>query len=109
MKEYCRSKSIVEILIGAQKDEEEGDTRGKNIRRTEMFVFLRESILRIGTFFQVMMMMMRLMMIGTLFQGLDPAYHGVSMQPDYSLDSHDRDLEVKEMNEGESKVDNGKT
>ena len=93
MKEYCRSKSIVEILIGAQKDEEDGDTRGKNIRRTEMFVFLRESILRIGTF----------------FQGLDPAYHGVSMQPDYSLDSHDRDLEVKEMNEGESKVDNGKT
>ena len=45
----------------------------------------------------------------TFFQGLDPAYHGVSMQPDYSLDSHDRDLEVKEMNEGESKVDNGKT
>ena len=83
----------MEILIGAQKDEEDGDTRGKNIRRTEMFVFLRESILRIGTF----------------FQGLDPAYHGVSMQPDYSLDSHDRDLEVKEMNEGESKVDNGKT
>ena len=83
----------MEILIGAQKDEEDGDTRCKNIRRTEMFVFLRESILRIGTF----------------FQGLDPVYHGVSMQPDYSLDSHDRDLEVKEMNEGESKVDNGKT
>ena len=79
----------MEILIGAQKDEEDGDTRGKNIRRTEMFVFLRESILRIGTF----------------FQGLDPAYHGVSMQPDYSLDSHDWDLEVKEMNEGESQVD----
>ena len=79
----------MEILIGAQKDEEDGDTRGKNIRRTEMFVFLRESILRIGTF----------------FQGLDPACHGVSMQPDYSLDSHDRDLEVKEMNEGESQVD----
>ena len=98
----------MEILIGAQKDEEDGDTRGKNIRRTEMFVFLRESILRIGTFFQVMMMMMmmmRLMMIGTFFQGLDPVYHGVSMQPDYSLDSHDRDLEVKEMNEGESQVD----
>ena len=73
-----RSKSIVDILIGAQTEDEEGGKRCKNIRRTEMFVFLRESILRIGTF----------------FQGLDPAYQGASMQPDYSLQSHDKDLEV---------------
>ena len=73
-----RSKSIVDILIGAQNEDEEGETRCKNVRRTEMFVFLRESILRIGTF----------------FQGLDPVYQGASMQPDYSLESHDKDLEV---------------
>ena len=72
-----RSKSIVEILLRAQNNEEE-DQRCKNIRKTEMFVFLREAILRIGTF----------------FQGLDPVYNGVSMAPDYSLESHSKDLAV---------------
>ena len=72
-----RSKSIVDILLGAQAHQDE-DPRCKNVRRTEMFVFLREAILRIGTF----------------FQGLDPVYHGVSMAPDYSLDSHSKDLSV---------------
>ena len=72
-----RSKSIVDILIGAQNADED-ESRCKNVRRTEMFVFLRESILRIGSF----------------FQGLDPVYQGAGMQPDYSLGSHDKDLEV---------------
>ena len=73
-----RSKSIVEILLRAQNDEEEEEQRCKNIRKTEMFVFLREAILRIGTF----------------FQGLDPVYNGVSMAPDYSLESHSKDLSI---------------
>ena len=73
-----RSKSIVDILIGAQNDDEETDTRCKNIRRTEMFIYLRESILKIGTF----------------FQGLDPKYHGIKLQPDYSIESHDKDIEL---------------
>ena len=72
-----RSKSIVEILLRAQNNEEE-EQRCKNIRKTEMFVFLREAILRIGTF----------------FQGLDPVYSGVSMAPDYSLESHSKDLAI---------------
>jgi len=70
-----RSKSIVEILLGAQNNED-SDPRCKNIRRTELFVFLREAILRIGTF----------------FQGLDPVYQGVNMQPDYSIESHTTDM-----------------
>ena len=70
-----RSKSIVEILLRAQNNEME-DQRCKNIRKTEMFVFLREAILRIGAF----------------FQGLDPVYHRVNMAPDYSLESHSNDL-----------------
>ena len=71
-----RSKSIVEMLTGAQH--EESDERCKNIRRTEMFVFLRESVLRIGTF----------------FQGLEPEYHGADLSPDYSVESHTRDIQV---------------
>ena len=71
-----RSKSIVDLLLKAQVDDDDDDPRCKNVRRTELFVFLREAILRIGTF----------------FQGLDSLYHGISMVPDYSLDSHDKDL-----------------
>lgn len=70
-----RSKSIVDILLRAQA-EDDPDPRCKNVRRTELFVFLRESILRIGTF----------------FQGLDSSYQGVSLAPDYSLESHTTDL-----------------
>ena len=72
-----RSKSIVEMLVGAQNDEDTSETRCKNVRNTEMFVHLREAILRIGAF----------------FQGLDPVYHDVNLQPDYSLKSHNNDLE----------------
>ena len=72
-----RRKSIVDILTGAQA-EEDSDPRCKNIRRTEMFVFLRESVLRIGTF----------------FQGLDPEYHGANLSPDYSVESHSQDLAI---------------
>ena len=43
-----------------------------------MFIYLRESILKIGTF----------------FQGLDPKYHGIKLQPDYSIESHDKDIEL---------------
>ena len=72
-----RRKSIVEILTGAQA-EDDSDPRCKNIRRTEMFVFLRESVLRIGTF----------------FQGLDPEYHGANLSPDYSVESHTQDMTI---------------
>ena len=66
------------MLLGAQNDDDENEeTRCKNVRRTEMFVFLKESILRIGTF----------------FQSLDPLYHGVNLQPDYSLESHNQDMD----------------
>jgi hypothetical protein len=70
-----RSRSIVDLLLRAEAGEE-ADPRCKNVRRTELFVFLREAILRVGAF----------------FQGLDPAYHGASLAPDYSLDSHAKDL-----------------
>ena len=43
-----------------------------------LFVFLRESVLRIGTF----------------FQGLEPEYHGADLSPDYSVESHTRDIQV---------------
>ena len=43
-----------------------------------MFVFLRESVLRIGTF----------------FQGLDPEYHGANLSPDYSVESHTQDMTI---------------
>ena len=72
-----RSKSIVEILVGAQNDADEADARSKNVRRTEMFVYLREAVVRIGSF----------------FQGLDPVYHNTNLQPDYSLQSHDDDVD----------------
>jgi len=39
---------------------------------------LKEAILRIGTF----------------FQGLDPLYQNIKLQPDYSFESHTRDIEV---------------
>ena len=73
-----RSKSIVEILTGAQSDDNESDPRCKNVRRTEMFVFLRESVLRIGTF----------------FQGLEPEYQRACLSPDYSVESHTKDMET---------------
>ena len=82
-----RSKSIVEMLTGAQNDDEESDPRCKNIRRTEMFVFLRESVLRIGTF----------------FQGLEPEYHGASLSPDYSVESHTQDIEIFMTSSGNNK------
>ena len=44
-----RSPSLAAVLGGAG----EADTRGKNIRNTEMFVTLREAVVRLGTYFQV--------------------------------------------------------
>ena len=45
----ARSPSLAAVLGGAG----EADTRGKNIRNTEMFVTLREAVVRLGTYFQV--------------------------------------------------------
>ncbi|XP_022092365.1 small G protein signaling modulator 3 homolog isoform X4 [Acanthaster planci] len=69
-----RKKSFMGSLFGLNESE---DLKAKNIRQTELVSDLRESILQIGRH----------------FQSIDPKNAKMSLVPDYSLESHQKDHE----------------
>ncbi|XP_077979696.1 small G protein signaling modulator 3 homolog [Glandiceps talaboti] len=70
-----RRKSLIGQIFG--QDEKAEDLKAKNIRQTELVSDLREAILQVGRH----------------FQSIDPKNAKISLQPDYSLESHQRDHE----------------
>ena len=73
-----RSKSVVDLLLFPVKSED--DMKSKNIRQTEILINLRDVILRVANYFQV----------------ADPAtFSEVNLNPDFSVEGHARDQEVK--------------
>ena len=78
-----RSKSVVDLLLFPVKSGQgsaEDDMKSKNIRQTEILINLRDVILRVANYFQV----------------ADPAtFSEVNLNPDFSVEGHARDQEVK--------------
>lgn len=75
----AKSKSMIELLVnGGDVETSMQDLRNKNIRQTELLVDLREAILQVGRH----------------FQSVEPIFGSVSLAPDYSLESHSRDLPI---------------
>lgn len=70
-----KSKSVLEVLL-FKGDQNSDDLRNKNIRQTELLVDLREAVLQVGRH----------------FQGVEPNYTTTTLTPDYSIESHSRDL-----------------
>ncbi|XP_045135376.1 small G protein signaling modulator 3 homolog isoform X2 [Portunus trituberculatus] len=70
-----KSKSVLEVLL-FKGDQNADDIRNKNIRQTELLVDLREAILQVGRH----------------FQGVEPNYTSTTLTPDYSIESHSRDI-----------------
>nr|XP_006821156.1 PREDICTED: small G protein signaling modulator 3 homolog [Saccoglossus kowalevskii] len=75
-RQVARRKSLIGQIFG--QDDRSEDLKAKNIRQTELVSDLRESILQIGRH----------------FQSIDPKNAKITLQADYSLESHQKDHEV---------------
>ncbi|KAB7496892.1 Small G protein signaling modulator 3-like protein [Armadillidium nasatum] len=71
-----KSKSVLDLLVYGEDTNSPEHLRHKNIRQTELLVDLREAILQVGRH----------------FQSIEPVFSGITLTPDYSLESHARDL-----------------
>ncbi|KAK2160806.1 hypothetical protein LSH36_127g18070 [Paralvinella palmiformis] len=71
-----RSRSLISTLLWGENEDEES-AKAKNIKTTEILVDLREAILQISRH----------------FQSIDPKNAKVNLIPDYSMESHAKDLE----------------
>ncbi|MCL4127339.1 UNVERIFIED_CONTAM: hypothetical protein GTU68_005147, partial [Idotea baltica] len=73
----AKSKSMLDLLLVSGEDSNSSEhLRNKNVRQTELLVDLRESILQVGRH----------------FQSVEPVFSGISLAPDYTLESHAKDL-----------------
>lgn len=73
--------ALAQLLWGERMASDDADLKAKNIRQTELLVDLRDAILQIARHFQ------------NSEPALAAGSGGISLQADYSMESHARDLE----------------